>query len=209
MAILFDYYETPVPKKEGGKQPVQYHARVVGGRTVGIDTFARHISQRCTLTKADVSAVLIELVRELVNVLCDGNRLSLPGLGYFSLTLTAPKDCSPNHVVTHNLGIKHVEFRADQSLKDELRAHASFELVGIKRHSKSLSSNDMERLLKHYFEKNQYLRRRDMELLCQFTPSMAKRKLKELEEAKKIKNINTTHYPLYIPTNQLSDTMDY
>ena len=203
MPILYDYYVNPTPKGAAEKDSMCYHARVVGGHTMGIETLTQHISQRCTLTKADIAAVIIEFIHELVNVLCEGNRLAIPGLGYFSLTLSATtcKEGPSCHSHSQGIKIKHVQFRADQTLKDELSTRAKFERTSMKRHSKTLAPNVMEELLTNYFELNQYLRRCDLEKLCQFTPSMAKRKLKELVETKRLVNINTSHYPLYVPVD--------
>ena len=93
MPILFDFYTSPSgPEKE---EKEKYHARVVRSHTVQIDDIVNNISKRCTLSKVDIRAVLDELGDELVYNLCEGDRVCLPWIGYFYLSLPAPKDADP------------------------------------------------------------------------------------------------------------------
>ena len=90
MAIKYDIYASPVPS--GSQREPNYHARVVGSRTVDMQEVIDHIHGRCTLTKGDLKAAFAELSEEIVNCLCNGDTIHIEEIGYFSLSLSAPSD---------------------------------------------------------------------------------------------------------------------
>lgn len=197
MPILFDFYVSPSDSGKGEKE--KYHARVVRSHTVQIDDIVNNISKRCTLSKGDIRAVLDELGDELVYNLCEGDRIYLPGIGYFYLSLSAPKDANPKTTRSQNIGIKAVEFRADSILKKGLENHAKLERSDIKVHSPRLDSYEIDILLEDYFHKNEFLTRIKFEKLCGFTKTTAQRHLQRLLNEGRLVNVNTRHNPIYKP----------
>jgi predicted histone-like DNA-binding protein len=197
MPILFDFYVSPSDSGKGEKE--KYHARVVRSHTVQIDDIVNNISKRCTLSKGDIRAVLDELGDELVYNLCEGDRIYLPGIGYFYLSLSAPKDANPKTTRSQNIGIKAVEFRADSILKKGLENHAKLERSDIKVHSPRLDSYEIDTLLEDYFHKNEFLTRIKFEKLCGFTKTTAQRHLQRLLNEGRLVNVNTLHNPIYKP----------
>lgn len=197
MPILFDFYVSPSDSEKEEKE--KYHARVVRSHTVQIDDIVNNISKRCTLSKGDIRAVLDELGDELVYNLCEGNRVYLPGIGYFYLSLSAPKEADPKTTRSQSIGIKAVEFRADSILKNNLESHARFERSDIKVHSSRLDSYEIDALLEDYFHKNEFLTRIKFEKLCGFTKTTAQRHLQRLADESKLVNVNTRHNPIYKP----------
>lgn len=197
MPILFDFYVSPSDSGKGEKE--KYHARMVRSHTVQIDDIVNNISKRCTLSKGDIRAVLDELGDELVYNLCEGDRIYLPGIGYFYLSLSAPKDANPKTTRSQNIGIKAVEFRADSILKKGLENHAKLERSDIKVHSPRLDSYEIDILLEDYFHKNEFLTRIKFEKLCGFTKTTAQRHLQRLLNEGRLVNVNTRHNPIYKP----------
>lgn len=197
MPILFDFYVSPSDSGKGEKE--KYHARVVRSHTVQIDDIVNNISKRCTLSKGDIRAVLDELGDELVYNLCEGDRIYLPGIGYFYLSLSTPKDANPKTTRSQNIGIKAVEFRADSILKKGLENHAKLERSDIKVHSPRLDSYEIDTLLEDYFHKNEFLTRIKFEKLCGFTKTTAQRHLQRLLNEGRLVNVNTRHNPIYKP----------
>lgn len=130
---------------------------MVRSHTVQIDDIVNNISKRCTLSKGDIRAVLDELGDEIVYNLCEGNRVYLPGIGYFYLSLSTPKEADPKTTRSQSIGIKAVEFRADSILKNNLESHARFERSDIKVHSSRLDSYEIDALLEDYFHKTIFL----------------------------------------------------
>lgn len=197
MAIEFDIYPSPSTFENEGK--TTYHARVANSATIVTNEIAQNIHKRCTLTMSDIKAVLSELHDELVFHLCHGNNVHLEGIGYFRLTLSAPKEINPTNMHRQSIGIKAVDFRADTSLKKDLVEKAEFKRTEHKRRSALLDIYEIDALLVDYFETNQYLTRRRFEQLCDFTPSTATRHLKRLLEEGRLKNTNTKQNPVYEP----------
>lgn len=197
MPILFDFYASPSnPEKE---EKEKYHARVVRSHTVDINDIVNNISKRCTLSKGDIRAVLDELGDELVYNLCEGDRVCLPGIGYFYLSLSAPRDADPKMTRSQSIGIKAVEFRADSILKNNLENRARFERSDIKVHSSKLDIYEIDALLVDYFYENDFLTRTKFERLCGFTKTTAQRHLQRLLDEGRLVNVNTLHNPIYKP----------
>lgn len=197
MAVLFDFYHTPSPKTIESEE--KFHARVVGGQIIHLETLVDHISRRCTLTKGDIQAVLSELGDELATELSEGNRVSLPGIGSFYLSLSAPHDASPAQTRAQSIQLKRVEFRADQQLKEQLQRKIIFERSREKTHSSSLSQEEIDVLLTAYFKENAFITRTKFAELCQFTRMTALRHLKRLLDDGRLTNINTPRNPVYEP----------
>lgn len=197
MTILFDFYTSPSNPEKGEKE--KYHARVVRSHTVQIDEIVSHISKRCTLSGGDIRAVLEELSDELVNNLCEGNRVCLLGIGYFYLSLLDPKDADSKKTRSQSIGIKAVEFRADSILKTSLKQRACFERSDIKVHSSRLDIYEIDALLVDYFYENDFLTRTKFESLCGFTKATAQRHLQRLLDEGRLVNVNTRHNPIYKP----------
>ena len=200
MAITFDFYRSPSTNEEEKETKVKYHARVTGGQTVGMESVVHHIQQRSTLSKGDVAAVIEELGVELVNELCNGNRVYFPGIGYFSLILSAPQNANPKQTHNQSIQIKKVEFRADQNLKDQLKEKATFKRTVEKHHSATLSEDKIENLLREAFHDTPYLSRPDFAELCGFTRMTAQRHLDQLIKDGKIQKKGSPRFPIYEPT---------
>ncbi len=198
MAITFDFYQSPSPETDGEKIK-KYHARVVGGQTIDMDDLVRHISQRCTLSKGDIQAVLIELSEEIAHGLLNGNRINIPGIGNFSLSLKAPKDANPVNTYAQNIQVKQIEYRPDYQLKQRVTTDAIFERSKEKVHSAQISINEIDALLTDYFKENAYITRARFEELCHFTRNTAQRHLKRLVKEGRLVNTNTIHQPMYSP----------
>ena len=197
MAIEFDIYPSPSTTEHGEK--ATFHARVANSETITTNEIAQNIHKRCTLTMSDITAVLTELHDELVFHLCNGNHVHLEGIGYFRLTLSAPKEINPTNMHRQNIGIKAVDFRADTSLKKDLMEKAEFKRAGHKHRSALLDIYEIDALLVDFFDSNQYLTRRRFEQLCDFTPSTAARHLKRLMDEGRLRNTNTKQSPIYEP----------
>lgn len=200
MAIKFDFYRTPPIPGEVKDAKEQYYARVVGGQTVDMDHMIPHIQQRCTLSKGDITAVIDELGVELVNQLCDGNHVYFPGIGYFSLSLSAPKDSDPVHTHNQHIRIKKVEFRADQHLKDALKEQAKFKRAEVKQRQVMLSDEEIEQLLRDAFRETPYLSRPDFAELTGLSRAMSQQFLNRLISEGKVVKKGSFRFPTYHPT---------
>lgn len=197
MAILFDFYSNPTPNGDEEQTP-KFHARAVNRQTLDPDTLVSHICERSTLGKGDVLAMFSELNHEIKQQLLAGNRVEIPGLGYFSLSLQAPSDADPQSTRAQHLRVKRIEFRADAHLREEIMAEATFERSPEKKHSATLNEEEVDQLVETYLKDHPFITRQVLSGLCHLTKGTAQNHIKRLLEEGKLINTNTPHTPIYM-----------
>ena len=170
MAAKYDFYKTPV-SKDSMKRP-RFHARIVSSGTIDTDDLAKRIHGRCTVTPADVAAVLISLSEVAAEYLREGKR-------------------------GHIDGFKSVAFRPEVELKDSLKT-MTLERAKYKSHSRQLGPERIDQLLASYFAEHEYMTRVAFQRLCGLTSSTASRRLHQFVEAGKLRDIGTRHQSLYV-----------
>jgi len=200
MAIKFEYYKSP---KASAEEEDKYHARAVTTRTITTDQIARYIQEASSLTMSDVKAVLVALSNELAYHLGESERVHLEGIGYFQTTLKSDKVIDPKKTRAQSVWFKSVKFRADQQLKKKL-ANMLTVRSEVKRHSVSLTNEEIDRRVALFFKSEQFLTRRYLEAICNMTQPTASRHLKRLKEEGKIKNIGMPKQPIYTPGDKLN-----
>ena len=108
MSIKFRMYQD---NRKNSKRKGFWYARAVCPDVVGVKDLAQRVSERCTGTEPDILAVISALVFEMNQVLKDGNRVKLDGLGTFRVGI-------------HSLGVeKAQDFNAQ---RDIYGAHVLF-----------------------------------------------------------------------------------
>ena len=201
MTVQYDFYKNPSPKDS--KKRVRYHARVVPYGTVDTKELAQRIHSRCTVTPADVKAVLSSLSDVVIEELKDGNRIHIEGLGYLQITLECPPVQSPKEIRAESIRFKSVAFRPEAELKKSLRV-SRFERVPRKNHSSGLMAGErLDALLAGYFAKHGHITRIGFQTLCGFTRTTANRRLKELREAGKIDCLGAARASIYVAGEKL------
>ena len=188
MAILFEWYETPVPNNETDEtEKTTIHARITLNGKVGTDEIRRKIQKRSSLTETDVSAVLDALSHVMGEELSEGRQVHLDGMGYFYPTLKSEKGITrETDRKNEKVRLKGIKFRADRALKDE---------VG----NGKLSDVEIDMRLKAYFAEHQLMTRADFQRICGFMRSKAAEHLKRLNTEGKIENIGRKTQPIYVP----------
>ena len=189
MAINYEFYESPNPRKDGKRT---FHARVVGFNKVSTDQLAQETQEESSLTKADVKAVLVALADKLARHLGEGSKVFLEDIGYFQVNLKCGRE------VVDEEAFKSVSFRADAELKKKMRV-AKVQRSRISRHSLPLTMEQIDERLTEYFASHEILTRRGFQFLCQQTQSTAGRIIRQLVEAGKLKNISLQRNPVYVP----------
>lgn len=199
MAILYDLYITPTPDKEATGNP-SYHARTMNRQTMDADVLIQHICERSTLGKGDVISLFTELNREVSRQLLAGNRVCIPGLGYFSLSLQTLKEVDPNSTRAQYIQVKRIEFRAEAALRDKVKKEATFERCQMKNHSASHSNEEILQLVIEYLQTHPFLTRETFSELCHFTRCTAINQLHRLVDEGILVNTNTPRNPIYMLT---------
>lgn len=196
MAVKYDLYKNP-PRKDG-KTRVKLHARVAASQTVETDQLVNATQAGCTLTDADVKAVLSALKHSIVRFLEDGKQVHVEGLGYFGMTLECRPVESAKEIRAESVKFKNVTFRPEKALKKHLSA---LDLVRSDRrnHSNEYSEIETDALLTDYFSDHTYILRSEFCNLCGFKRMTGIRRLNELVEKGKLKKEGAYRSPIYVP----------
>ena len=198
MAIQYDFYRNP---NSEGTNKERYHARVVSSGQVSTEELAEEINQECSLTPADIKAVLVSLSDKLARHLSKGRKVYLEGIGHFQVNLRCKEEVrSVNASRSENIEFKSISYRADNEFKKQLRGQ-KVRRSRIKTHSQQMTEEEIDKILTDYFAKNTILTRRKFQVLCDQVQTTANRILKRLVQYGKLKNIATPHHPVYIPDN--------
>ena len=200
MAILFEWYETPVPNNETDEtEKTTIHARITLNGKVGTDEIRRKIQKRSSLTETDVSAVLDALSHVMGEELSEGRQVHLDGIGYFQVKLNSQEPITSPKLKANQIKLKaNICFKADAKLKRSVSV-VHVERSKLRNHSASLSNEKIDKLLTNYFNDKPMLTRIDFQRLCGFTSTTAARHIKRLKEEKKLNNIHTYYNPIYVP----------
>lgn len=98
-----------------------YTARVCSRSKISLKKIAERISQRCTLSKADIYGTLVELTTIIPECLLENQSVELGSLGTFSCSISSQSEASPEEVTWRSIKGLKVQFRAGKELKEELR----------------------------------------------------------------------------------------
>ena len=198
MAIEYDFYRNP---NSEGTNKKRYHARVVSNNRISTDDLAEEIQNECSLTIADVKAVLIALGGKLAKHLGEGDKVHIEGIGHFQVNLRCKEEVRTTRAVrSENIEFKSVSYRADNDLKKHLRMQ-KIQRSKTKIHSATLTEAEIDQMLMDYFKTHDTLTRRQFEVLCTQVKSTAHRILQQLVKDGKLKNVATAHSPVYMPAN--------
>lgn len=198
MALKYEFYHNPDCATTKDRK---YHARVVPSGRISNDHLAKEIQKESSLTVADVKAVLIALADKMAEHLGQGRKVYLEGIGYFQVNLHCKEEVRTIHGArSKNVEFKSVSFRADTDLKKSLRKE-KIQRSKIMPHSMPMTEKEIDAKLTEHFAENPILTRRDFEFLCLQVRSTACRRLRNLVEAGKLKNISTPRNPVYVPAN--------
>lgn len=97
-----------------------YIPQPVAGQPIGVDEIARQINNMCTVTPADVAAVLEALQIVIARNLSQGNSVRLGKVGSFWVKMNTTAESAPDDVTVENIKEIGVKFRANAELKKYL-----------------------------------------------------------------------------------------
>lgn len=123
MAVFYKLYQD---NRESSKFNGKWYARAVHTGTVGIDELADEMQANCTVKRADIVAVLSELVETMKRHLQLSHRVKLERLGTFKIGMrTAPADTVKDFTAGGNVKSVHVLFQPETKIeKDKTRVRA-------------------------------------------------------------------------------------
>lgn len=94
----------------------------IHGNTLDAYDISSEISQKCTLTRADIAAALVALEEAIGDAIARGDSVRLGDLGTFSVRMGASAAATPEEVSTANIRKVGVAFRPSPRLKERLAA---------------------------------------------------------------------------------------
>ena len=198
MAIQYDFYRNP---NSGGANKERYHARVVSSGQISTEQLAKEINQECSLTPADIKAVLVSLSDKLAKHLSEGHKVYLEGIGHFQVNLRCKEEVrTVNASRSESIEFKSISYRADNELKKHLR-NQKIQRSQTKIHSVEMTEEEIDQKLTEYFKTHETLTRSQFEVLCTQVKSTAHRILQKLVKDGKLKNVSTKQHPVYMPDN--------
>lgn len=198
MAVYYDFYANPIPP-HSNRNP-RLHARVVSRGTVSTKELASMIHDSTTLSEADVKGTLAALTHALTRCLHQGYKVQIEGLGNFELTLSCPPVRYPDQIRAESVRFKSVVFRPENEWKEELQS-ITLERAKEKRHSKTLSTAEVDQRLTQFFASHDTLTRERFASLCGFIRCTACRRLQRLVEEGKLLKAGVKYAPHYLPAN--------
>ena len=123
MTVFYKKYQL---KRTGSKFSGKWYARAVQTETVDINTMAEEMEQNCTVKRADIVAVLSELVVTMKRHLQASHRVRLEQLGSFKLAITTrPADSAKDFNANEHVKNVRVLFQPETKVnKDKTRVKA-------------------------------------------------------------------------------------
>lgn len=104
-----------------GKEKTGYIAGKTMGSTIDTDNLCEHISEKCSLTSADVKAVIEALVKEISLELKSGNRIRVGDLGIFSAAISSEVVDTKEDLKPKKVRVKTISYLPSVRLKDAMR----------------------------------------------------------------------------------------
>ena len=199
--IEYDFYENPGKSSEFQKS--KYHVRICNRQTVDTDNIVKAISKQCTLTPADIHAVIVAFQDEIAFQLQQGKIVQLDGLCQFDISLKSRLDESSGKENGPDIVLKSVNINPDKKLTERVRKSLCHRVKSRGKHSASISEIDIICVLTEHFKKKSTIPRAEFQNQCSITKYMACIHINRLLSEGKLKNIGYRRHPIYtaVPGN--------
>lgn len=199
--IEYDFYENPGKSSEFQKS--KYHVRICNRQTVDTDNIVKAISKQCTLTPADIHAVIVAFQDEIAFQLQQGKIVHLDGLCQFDISLKSRLDESNGKENGPDIVLKSVNINPDKKLTERVRQNLCHRVKSRGKHSDSISEIDIIGILTEHFKKKSTITRSEFQNQCSITKYMACIHINRLLSEGKLKNIGYRKHPIYtaVPGN--------
>lgn len=193
--IEYDFYENPGKSSEFQKS--KYHVRICNRQTVDTDNIVKAISKQCTLTPADIHAVIVAFQDEIAFQLQQGKIVHLDGLCQFDISLKSRLDESSGKENGPDIVLKSVNINPDKKLTERVRKNLCHRVKSRGKHSDSISEIDIIGVLTEHFKKKSTITRAEFQNQCSITKYMACIHINRLLSEGKLKNIGYRRHPIY------------
>ena len=199
--IEYDFYENPGKSSEFQKS--KYHVRICNRQTVDTGNIVKAISKQCTLTPADIHAVIVAFQDEIAFQLQQGKIVHLDGLCQFDISLKSRLDESNGKENGPDIVLKSVNINPDKKLTERVRKNLCHRVKSRGKHSDPISEIEIIGVLTEHFKKKSTITRAEFQNQCSITKYMACIHINRLISEGKLKNIGYRRHPIYtaVPGN--------
>lgn len=199
--IEYDFYENPGKSSEFQKS--KYHIRICNRQTVSTDGIVKSISKKCTLTPADIHAVIVAFQDEIAFQLQQGKIVHLDGLCQFDISLTTASGKCTGKENGPDVVLKSVNINPDRRLTVTVRENLCTRVKSRGKHSEALSEIEIIGILTEHFKKKKTITRTEFQNICSITRYMAGLHINRLLKEGKIQDIGYRNHPIYtaVPGN--------
>lgn len=162
------------------------------------------IQGSCSLTIGDVKATLSALRELMIRQLADGSRVSIPGIGHFTLSvrLVNASGKSTEKVTADDIVVRNIDFRPDAQLLAKVRQRARFERSSKSSKSVAYSSQQLQSLVARYLSAHAFVNRRIMELQFGLRQTTALSWLKHFVSTGFLRREGPHNSPIYLLAEQ-------
>jgi len=188
--------------KSNGNVPHDARMRVVLDlySTVGMELLGYHIEKATALTVADLIGAFEAIKTELADQLMLGNRVHLPGLGYFSLSVKGElyEDPKTHRFRLRNPYVRTVNFKPEKALM-RLLQETEFENRTYKQEPYGRpSTEDVAAALDRLFVESDYIFIGDLQSELRLSKSAAYRLAHRLEADGQLRNAGSPYRKMYV-----------
>lgn len=196
MELKYDLYN--IHNAVGTGENRQY-VRLVQHEPMTAKQLEAYIQQRCSLTKADVKAVLSELHDLCVQAFSEGRRFYIPEIGYFSLSagLEMSEDNPDKKVTGKEVRITGINFRPEASILKEVKQSVHFVRSKYTNQSTQYTEEKLLAKIKEYLQENRYITYRMMRICFGLTQYTAQKWLNHFCDKGIMVKDGTPHSPIY------------
>ena len=193
---LYENAALSAAKNEGEKR---IYARPVNSVTFTTGDAIEAIQQKCTLTSTDIIAVVEALRGYVQQVLKNGDRMKLDGLGTFSVSLSCKKAETEKEIRAKDIRFAQMNFRAAPEMNRELKK-LQLERSAAGRKTDS-SIDDRWASVVRFLSQNGVMTSQDYLALSGATRYRSYEDLKQWKTEGKLSVKGSAHSKFYILTN--------
>ena len=170
---------------------------IVSSEVVTTAQLSKDINHACSITEADVAAVLQAVGQRIGDALLDGNRVEIDHIGTFSLALTCKNKRKEDHITSKDIEISRIVFSPCAELQGAMRGAVI--VSGGPTGTKQLTDAVIEKRLAEFFATHPSIQRSEFESVCECSRYAALAKLKALVKAGKLQVIGKQNTRAYVP----------
>lgn len=199
--IRYDFYANP--SKSSDTQKSAYHIRICNQQVIDTNQLVKAISNQCTLTPADIKAVLTAFNGEVSYHLQRGEIVTLDGLCRFEISLTTTTGLCTGKENGNSVVLKRINVQPDNKLVKLVSENLSTRVKSRGAHSASLSDVEVMGKLTEHFTYHLTINSLELQRICSITRYMARRHINQLVAENRLENIGYRSHPIYraVPGN--------